>query len=135
MSNQIRTVSPSTGDVIFEHPGCSVDQVLQTACSASDAFQSFKRLTLAERKSIVRKALDIFSANKDHLAHELTLQMGRPISYTAAEVDTMCKRANYLLSMADKRLEAIPGEPEDGFRRFVKKEPVGPVLISTAWNV
>lgn len=135
MSNQIRTISPSTGDVIFEHPGCSVDQVLQAACSARDAFPSFKKLTLDERKSIVRKALDIFTANKDQLAHELTLQMGRPISYTAGEVDTMCKRANYLLSTADQILEDVPGEPENGFRRFVKKQPVGPVLISSAWNV
>lgn len=135
MSNQIRTVSPSTGDVVFEHPGHSVDHVVQTACSARDALQSFKGLDLAERKSIVRKALDIFSENKAQLAQELTLQMGRPISYTAGEIDTTCKRADYLLRVADERLAAIPGEPEDGFRRFVKKEPVGPVLICTAWNV
>lgn len=135
MSNQVRTLSPSTGEVIFEHPGHSVDQVRQIATSAKDACHAFRSLTLGERKSIVARFLSILSENKDTLANELTRQMGRPISFTAGEIDTACKRGNYLLSIADKSLETIPGEPEEGFRRFVKKEPIGSVLISTAWNV
>lgn len=135
MSNQIRTISPSTGEVIFEHPGHSVEQVRQIANVAKDACHSFRALALGERKSIVAKFLNILSENKDTLANELTLQMGRPISYTAGEIDTACKRGHYLLSIAEKSLQTIPGEPEEGFRRFVKKEPVGPVLVSTAWNV
>lgn len=135
MSNQIRTISPSTGEVIFEHPGQSISQVRQIANVAKDACHSFRSLTLGERKSIVAKFLNILSENKEKLASELTLQMGRPIYYTAGEIDTACKRGNYLLSIADRSLRTIPGQPEEGFRRFVKKEPVGPVLISTAWNV
>jgi acyl-CoA reductase-like NAD-dependent aldehyde dehydrogenase len=135
MSNQIRTLSPSSGKVIFEHPGASLEQVGQIAQAAEDAFRTYKLLPLAERKAIIVKALDIIDANKETLAQELTDQMGRPISYTAGEIDTMRKRADYLLELADESLKSVPGKAESGFRRYVKKEAVGPVLLATAWNV
>ncbi|CEL02316.1 Putative Aldehyde dehydrogenase [Aspergillus calidoustus] len=134
MSNQIRTLSPSSGKVIFEHPGASLEQVGQIAQAAEDAFRTYKLLPLAERKAIIVKALDIIDANKETLAQELTDQMGRPISYTAGEIDTMRKRADYLLELADESLKSVPGKAESGFRRYVKKEAVGPVLLATAWN-
>ncbi|KKK26398.1 hypothetical protein ARAM_002183 [Aspergillus rambellii] len=134
MTNRIRTLSPSTNKVIFEHPGTSLDQVRGIVQASQDAFRTFKELCLEERKLIVVKALDIIDANKETLAQELSLQMGRPISYTAGEITTMRKRADYLLGIADDSLKTIPGQPEGGFKRFVKKEPVGPVLLATAWN-
>jgi acyl-CoA reductase-like NAD-dependent aldehyde dehydrogenase len=137
MSNQIRTISPSTGEVVFTHPGTSLEQVRDIAQSAKAASQSLGEFSLNDRKAIVLRALDTISANKDVLARELTLQMGRPIAYTAGEIDTMCLRGRYLVSIADKSLETISGDLDsgNGIRKFVKKKPVGLVLISAAWNV
>ncbi|KAI9933500.1 hypothetical protein AWENTII_002435 [Aspergillus wentii] len=134
MSNQIRTISPSTNQVIFEHPGTSVEEARKIAQASQDAFKSYKKTPFSERKSIIVKALDLIDANKETLSHELTTQMGRPIAYCAKEIDTMRKRAEYLLSIAEGCLKEIPGQAEAGFRRSVRKEPVGPVLISCAWN-
>lgn len=133
--NNIRTLSPSTNKVIFEHPGTSLDEARKVAQASNDAFQSFKHLSLEQRKSIVIKALDLIESSKDQLCHELTTQMGRPIAYCAKEIDTMRKRADYLLDIVEDSLKELPGRAETGFRRSVKKEPVGPVLISAAWNV
>jgi acyl-CoA reductase-like NAD-dependent aldehyde dehydrogenase len=134
MPNEIRTLSPSTNEVIFEHPGTTVEEARTLAQAAQNAFQSFRQLSLAERKAIIVKALDIIDANKDTLSAELTKQMGRPIAYCAKEIDTMRMRAEYLLSLADDKLAAVPGQAEEGFRRFVKKDPVGVAFIATAWN-
>ncbi|KXH27466.1 NAD-dependent aldehyde dehydrogenase [Colletotrichum salicis] len=46
----------------------------------------------------------------------------------------MQKRADYLLSIAGESLQSSPGRPETGFRRWIKKTPVGPTLIIFAWN-
>ncbi|KAB8278286.1 Aldehyde/histidinol dehydrogenase [Aspergillus minisclerotigenes] len=134
MANQIRTLSPSTNKVIFEHPGTSLDEARAIAQASENAFQSYKQLSLADRKAIMVKALNIVDANKETLANELTAQMGRPIAYCTKEIDTMRKRADYLLSIADDSLKNLPGQAESGFRRFLKKEPLGVTLISTAWN-
>lgn len=60
--------------------------------------------------------------------------MGRPICYTAKEIETMVRRGEYLLSISSEALTDVPGVPELGFTRFIRKEPVGVVLIIFAWN-
>ena len=60
--------------------------------------------------------------------------MGRPIRYTAKEIETMVQRGEYLLSISSEALSDVPGVPEAGITRFIRKEPVGVVLIIFAWN-
>lgn len=131
----IRTLSPSTGEVIFERPGASIEEAHAMLSRSSNAFRSYRKSSLAERKTIVTKALDFLANIRDDLAQELTTQMGRPIKFAGAEIDTMRKRANYLMDIAPDALANIPGVPETGFKRWVSREPVGPVLIVSAWNV
>jgi acyl-CoA reductase-like NAD-dependent aldehyde dehydrogenase len=61
--------------------------------------------------------------------------MGRPIAYTAKEVATAVKRGEYLLKVSTEVLVDTPGEEEEGFRRWIRKEPLGPVLVVFTWNV
>lgn len=84
---------------------------------------------------MIAKALQIMEREKDTLARELTEQMGRPIAYTAKEISTAVTRGEYLIKMSGDALRATPGQPESGFKRYIKKEPIGVVLIIFAWNV
>lgn len=135
MSNAVRTLSPATHEVIFEHPGHSLQEASKIATASKIAFESWRNTTLNERKSIVKKALDHIDANIDTLAKEVTLQMGRPIRFPAGEIKTARLRADHLIDIAEESLADLPGKPEANFKRFVKRVPVGPVLISSAWNV
>ncbi|KAJ5468136.1 Aldehyde/histidinol dehydrogenase [Penicillium sp. IBT 31633x] len=134
MSNQIRTICPSTLSVIFDEPGTSLKEAVKVAADSKKAFESYRTTSLEDRKQIVRRALDIFEQRRDELAKELTAQMGRPIRYCASEINTMRLRAEYLMDIAEESLCDLPGRPESGFRRTVKRVPVGPVLIVGAWN-
>ena len=135
MDNQIRTISPSTGKVIFDHPGTSPAEARTIARKARDASTIYKAVPLAERKAIIQRALTLVDEKKDVLAQELTMQMGRPCAAAVKEIDTMRLRAEYLLSIADDSLKDIPGQAEDGFSRYVAKRPLGVVFVSSAWNV
>ncbi|KAJ5332250.1 uncharacterized protein N7506_006033 [Penicillium brevicompactum] len=134
MSNNIRTINPATHEVIFEQAGTSLEEAIQVAATSKKAFKSYQNTTLGERKNIVKRFLDIVEKNRDELASELTLQMGRPIRYCAGEINTMRLRAEYLMDIADESLSDLPGRAEAGFRRSVKRVPLGPVLIAGAWN-
>lgn len=46
----------------------------------------------------------------------------------------MVKRGEHLLSISSECLADVPGVPEPGFKRFIRKEPVGVVLVIFAWN-
>lgn len=131
----INTISPNTNEVVITRngPGPADLEVLSEV--ATDSFLKFRKTTLKERQDIVRKFLDGLNKNQDELALELTTQMGRPIAYTAKEITTAIKRAEYLLKISDQVLQDVEGESEKGFKRFIRRAPVGPVLIIFPWNV
>lgn len=130
----ITTISPATEEPILSRNGISTEELEELPDIATAAFKSWRTTKLADRQIIIKKALKILSDKQDELANELTVQMGRPIAYTAKEVATAVKRAEYLLKISDDVLQDTPGEAEKGFKRFIRKVPVGPVLIIFAWN-
>ncbi|OAQ97312.1 hypothetical protein LLEC1_00071 [Akanthomyces lecanii] len=130
----INTVSPSTGQSIFAHPGVSPAELPAILAAAADAFATYRRTSLAQRRTWIVAALDHLARMRDTLCGELTAQMGRPAASAGVEIDTMRRRAEYMLGIAEMALGDIKGQSEDGFKRWTSKEPVGPVLIVSAWN-
>ncbi|KAK1759231.1 hypothetical protein QBC47DRAFT_293758 [Echria macrotheca] len=130
----ITTISPTTNEPIFTRNGISAEELEQLPEIATTAFDSWRSTALADRQIIIRKALQLLLERQDDLALELTVQMGRPIAYTAKEIATAVKRAEYLLKISDEVLKDTDGEAEAGFKRFIRKVPVGPTLIIFAWN-
>lgn len=131
----ITTISPATNSPIITRQGPSDAELLELPKRSAKAFESFRKTTLAQRQDIIRKALDLLSARQDELAKELTEQMGRPIAFGAKEITTAVARGEYMLKISGDSLADTPGEPQQGFKRFVRKVPLGPVLILFPWNV
>jgi acyl-CoA reductase-like NAD-dependent aldehyde dehydrogenase len=131
----ITTISPTTNQPVITRNGVSAAELESLPSVATEAFLSFSRTSLSERQAIVKKALKILGDKQDELAKELTEQMGRPIAYTAKEITTTVKRGEYLLKISNDALKDTDGEAEKGFKRYIRKVPVGPVLILFAWNV
>ncbi len=131
----ITTISPTTNKPVVTRNGISASDLDRLPTVTTEAFLTYKKTSLEERQAIVEKALKLLNDKQDVLAKELTEQMGRPIAYTAKEVSTAVKRGEYLVKISWDALEDTDGEAEKGFKRFIRKVPVGPVLILFAWNV
>ncbi|MCJ1409279.1 hypothetical protein MMC19_003358 [Ptychographa xylographoides] len=134
MNDQLITISPSTNKPILYRNALSPTEIALLPHKAESAFESYRRTSLKQRQQIVEKALELLDKKQDELAKELAEQMGRPISYGAKEVTTAVKRGKYLLKISEDALKDTDGEPEHGFKRYIRKVPVGPVLILFAWN-
>ena len=132
---KITTISPITNKPIVTRNGLSDADLQSLPETAATAFESYRRTPLSERQAIVKKALKLLNERQDVLGKEITEQMGRPIAYTAKEVSTAVMRGEYLLKISDETLKDTDGEPEKGFKRYIKKVPLGPVLILFPWNV
>ena len=131
----ITTISPSTNKPVLTRSGLSDSDLSLLPTVSAQAFNSFRLTSLEERQTIVKRALKLILDKQDVLARELTEQMGRPIAYTAKEIITAVKRGEYLLKISSDALKDTPGEAEEGFKRYIRKAPIGPVLILFAWNV
>ncbi|KAI0445755.1 aldehyde dehydrogenase [Xylaria telfairii] len=130
----ITTISPTTNEPILTRNGVSASELEEIPKVAAEAFKTWRETSLTDRTIIVKKALGLLEKQKDQLAEELTVQMGRPITYTGGEIATAIKRANYLIKISEETLKDTEGEAEKGFKRFIRKVPVGPVLVIFAWN-
>ncbi|KAI9883147.1 MAG: hypothetical protein M1823_005095 [Watsoniomyces obsoletus] len=146
----ITTISPSTNQPILTRHGLSEEEATQMIRRAREAFvktsgypfphpgalqkMNNAELNLSLRQKIVSKALDLMEERQQELGRELTEQMGRPIAYVTKEITTAVARGRYLLEISQDALQDTPGEPESGYRRYIRKEPVGVVLIIFAWN-
>ncbi|OAA81567.1 betaine aldehyde dehydrogenase 2 [Akanthomyces lecanii RCEF 1005] len=130
----INTISPTTGGTVITRNGVSSADLDLLPKVATEAFHSFRKTTLKERQEIVKKFLKGLADREAELAEELTVQMGRPIAFTGKEITTAVKRGEYLLKVSGEALQDTDGEAEKGFKRFIRKVPVGPVLVIFAWN-
>ncbi|KAH0545531.1 hypothetical protein FGG08_000362 [Glutinoglossum americanum] len=131
----ITTISPTTNKPILTRTVLAESEIQSLVSSSTKAFETFRHThPLSKRQLIVKKALEILIDRQDALARELTEQMGRPIAYTANEIATAKVRSEYLLKISDEALADTEGEVENGFKRYIRKEAVGPVLIIFAWN-
>ena len=134
-SEVITTISPTTNAPVLTRHGLTDSDAALLPPKATQAFDNYRRTPLKQRQEIVATALELLNDRQDVLARELAEQMGRPIAYGAKEITTAVARGKYLLKISDEALKDTEGEPESGFKRYIQKVPIGPVLILFAWNV
>jgi acyl-CoA reductase-like NAD-dependent aldehyde dehydrogenase len=134
MSTQ-KTISPIDGSVYVERNLADANAIEVALTKATSAQKEWRKTTLAEREAICRKAVEYFLNNADEIGLELTWQMGRPIRYTANEIRKGFQdRANYMISVAGKALADVEVEEIAGFKRFIRRDPLGVVFVVAPWN-
>ncbi len=130
-----KIISPIDGSIMAEREtlsGSKRDAVLDTAVVAT---RDWRQTPLSERIDICEKAVTWFCDNTDAIALELTMQMGRPITYAPFEITRgFQERARHMASLAPSVLADIAAPTKPGFTRFVRREPVGIVLVVAPWN-
>lgn len=67
----------------------------------------------------------------------MSLQVGRPIRYCQGECNTMLKRADYLLSIAEESLKTlvIPDYDNSYNERYIERVPHGVILTVSSWAI
>jgi acyl-CoA reductase-like NAD-dependent aldehyde dehydrogenase len=98
------------------------------------AQRDWREVPVAQRVAICRAFVDSFRSMKGQVALDLTRQMGKPIGQARGEVNTMLDRAETMMRLAGAALEDDMLPPKEGFRRFIRHEPLGIVLDIPAWN-
>jgi acyl-CoA reductase-like NAD-dependent aldehyde dehydrogenase len=135
MTEPLRTISPVDGAVVVERPyttSAELDAVLDRARAAQAAWRG---VPVAERAARLGSAVDAFVGSRDRIAHEITVQMGRPIAHSPGEVRGFAERARFMISIAGDALADVEApNPIPGFTRFIRHEPLGTVLVIAPWN-
>jgi acyl-CoA reductase-like NAD-dependent aldehyde dehydrogenase len=134
MSNEVKLISPVDGRVYAERHYASDETVAAALEAASQAQRVWKKTPLAERARYCTAALEALLAMRDEIAPEIAWQMGRPVRYGAGELRGVEERARHMIAIAADALADIDAGEKTGFHRFVRREPLGTVLVIAPWN-
>jgi acyl-CoA reductase-like NAD-dependent aldehyde dehydrogenase len=130
----LRCESPIDGRVVCERAWAGEAEIARTLARAHGAQAAWRGVPLAERAAGCSAFVDAFVARRDEIAREITLQMGRPVAFAGGEVGGLEERAREMIRIAPEALADVVPDPKPGFRRFVRREPLGVVLTIAPWN-
>ncbi len=134
MSKIQQTKTPIDNSIYIERELSTSAEADEIISRASKAQKQWKSLSVNDRVSFCNKAIDEFLKNKDEIGEEITRQMGRPIRYAAGEVGGFEERARYMIDVAKEKLADLEVEEKEGFKRFIRREPLGVVFTIAPWN-
>ena len=129
-----RTISPVDGSVYVERTLAAPAQIEAALENARLAQRLWRSVPVAGRAAVLSRFCDAFESHRDAIAEELTWQMGRPIRYAPNEVRGTLERARHMIAIAPGALADIDVGMKEGFRRFLRREPLGVVFTVAAWN-
>ena len=87
-----------------------------------------------DRSEILRRAYDVINERADDLALLMTLEMGKPLAESRAEVTYAADFLNWFAGEA-LRIDGRYAVNDKGTgRMLVMKQPVGPCIFITPWN-
>jgi acyl-CoA reductase-like NAD-dependent aldehyde dehydrogenase len=130
----MKTISPVDGRVYVERAPAADAEIEATLQRARAAQLQWRRVPLAERAALMESFCAAFESRGAEIGSELSWQMGRPIRYAPNEVRGTLERARYMIGVAAAALADLEPGPKPGFRRFIRREPLGVVFTVAAWN-
>jgi succinate-semialdehyde dehydrogenase / glutarate-semialdehyde dehydrogenase len=125
---------PSTGEALCAVADATPADGVAALDAAVKAQDSWAQHPPRERGEILRRAYELIMGRQDELAVLMTLEMGKPVSESRAEI---AYAADFFRWFAEEavRIEGSYAVSPNGLGRFlVMKQPVGPCLLITPWN-
>ncbi|MGI0148097.1 MAG: aldehyde dehydrogenase family protein, partial [Thermoplasmata archaeon] len=126
-------VNPATGKVLATYPVTNAAGVRRKVDRARDAFRTWSKLDPEERAAYLSHVAEILRKHKDAYAETMTLEMGKIIRESLAEVEKCAWAADYFAQYGPKFLE-----PEivatDALRSYIAFHPRGVVASIMPWN-
>ena len=121
-------IDPATGNKATSIAEASPEQVDAAVQAASEAFESFRLTTPAERSALLLQIAHIIEANQDELAELESLDVGKP--WPSARDDEMpltIDTFRFFAGAARTMTGSAAGEYVAGHTSPIRRDPVGPV--------
>ncbi|CAH0279503.1 aldehyde dehydrogenase family protein [Microbacterium sp. Bi128] len=133
----IATVNPTTGSTEMMIEPHSAEEVQDRIAEAAEAARLLRGSTFAQRGQWMLAAADILEGQAEGLGELITVEMGKPIAQSIAEVHKCVKAMRFYAEHAGEFLADAPlADPSTvgATRAWTRYEPLGTVLAVMPWN-
>jgi succinate-semialdehyde dehydrogenase/glutarate-semialdehyde dehydrogenase len=129
----IATINPATGETLKTFEPLSDAQIDEAIARAAAAFEINRQRSFADRAARMRRAAEILEERSRDLGRLITIEMGKPIKASIAEVKKCALVCRYYAEHAGAHL-ADEHIDTDARESYVRYQPLGPVLAVMPWN-
>ena len=132
--SSFRVEDPSTGESLCEIADAGAEDSAAALNAACAAQEDWRWHAPRERGEILRRAFDEISERVDELALLMTLEMGKPVSDSKAEISYAAEFFRWYSEEAARIDGRFAVNPNGQGRLLTMKHPVGPCYMITPWN-
>ncbi len=125
---------PATQETLTEVADASPDDAMKALDAAVDTQKEWQRTPPRERGEILRRAWEEITERADELALLMTLEMGKSLAESKAEIIYGSEFLRWFAEEAVRIDGRYAVAPNGQGRLLTMKQPVGPSLMITPWN-
>jgi succinate-semialdehyde dehydrogenase/glutarate-semialdehyde dehydrogenase len=125
---------PATGETIAEVADAGPGDASAALAAAHEKQADWAALAPRERGEILRRAYELMIERIDHLALLMTLEMGKPVAESEAEIKYAAEFFRWFSEEAVRVAGRYQVATSGQGRVIVMKQPVGPAYLITPWN-
>jgi succinate-semialdehyde dehydrogenase / glutarate-semialdehyde dehydrogenase len=125
---------PATAEALCEVADASADDATQALDAAVQAGPEWANHPPRERGEILRRAFEAIVDQADDLALLMTMEMGKPLKESKAEISYGAEFFRWFAEQAVRIDGRYAVAPNGQGRLLTMKQPVGPCLLITPWN-
>ena len=129
----LKSINPANGKPIHSYPEMTIGEVIKILQLVNDSFNEWKGTDFKERAQLMLNAANVLRNQSEELSKLMTLEMGKPIVQSRAEIEKCAWVCEYYAKNAEKFLEDEIVET-DAKRSFVTYQALGVVLAVMPWN-
>ncbi|MEL6963606.1 MAG: NAD-dependent succinate-semialdehyde dehydrogenase [Pseudomonadota bacterium] len=130
----IDIIDPATEEQVTKAAQAEKADVEAAIASAHKAFESWRTVSGWERSKVLRRAAQLLAERAEPIARQLTLETGKPIGQSKAELGAAIELIDWYADEARRIFgQTLPGRNANN-RFMTVYEPVGVVGAFTAWN-
>jgi acyl-CoA reductase-like NAD-dependent aldehyde dehydrogenase len=130
----MRIMNPSTGELIREVEEDGQNSIAEKFARAKKAGLAWAARPLPERLQTIERFRDLVAQESDALAKTLTLEMGKPITQSKAELSGLLGRIDFFIEHVARELEPELVLKTETLEERISHEPLGVVANISAWN-
>lgn len=133
----IATVNPATGDTEKTFTAHDEAEVERRIAQAHAAHEKLRATSFAQRAQWARATADVLEGDVDELARIITVEMGKPIEQSRAEITKSANALRFYAEHAEGFLaDEVLEDPSavGASRAYARYRPLGLVLAVMPWN-
>lgn len=131
---QFEVEDPATAQPIATVADATVADGIAALDAADAAQQGWAATPPRDRGEILRRAFELVTARADDLALLMTLEMGKTVKESRAEIGYAAEFFRWFSEEAVRIAGRYSVAPDGATRLLTMKQPVGPCLFITPWN-